>query len=95
MSINRISPNYLNPTNLKIIIYIPYYTIYLRTTFTCLFILLFIGVHTSWSQKLDRQEKKAMSIVALNYDLALKLLEESVNINSGTLNLAGIKITGR
>ncbi len=47
--------------------------------------------HTASAQKLSRTEKKIVSKVK-SYDLAaIDFLEKVVNINSGTMNLAGVK----
>lgn len=51
--------------------------------------------HTASAQKLSRTEKKIVSKVK-SYNLAaIDFLEKVVNINSGTMNLAGVKKVGR
>jgi glutamate carboxypeptidase len=57
-------------------------------------LVLLLLTHPSWSQKLNRQEKKILSIIEANHDNAVEFLEKSVNINSGTMNLEGVKVTG-
>jgi glutamate carboxypeptidase len=63
------------------------------TRLLILLFLLFLS-NTSWSQKLNPHEKKILSIIEVNQPEALKFLEQSVNINSGTLNLEGVRKTG-
>ena len=46
------------------------------------------------AQKLDRTEKKVVSIVDANMAEAVNFLEKVVNINSGTHNLEGVKKVG-
>ena len=43
------------------------------------------------AQKLSRLEKKIIDRVDENYNYSIQLLERVVNINSGTLNLDGVK----
>lgn len=47
-----------------------------------------------YSQKLSKTEKKILQEVANNNDEAILFLEKVVNINSGTLNIAGVKEVG-
>lgn len=46
------------------------------------------------AQKLSRLEKKIIDSVDENYNYSIQLLERVVNINSGTLNLDGVKKVG-
>jgi len=46
------------------------------------------------AQKLTRLEKKILTKVDKNYDDAITLLEKVVNINSGSLNIMGVKKVG-
>lgn len=46
------------------------------------------------AQKLDRNEKKVVSIVDENMAEAISFLEKVVNVNSGTYNLEGVKKVG-
>ncbi len=48
-----------------------------------------------YAQRLSPKEKKIVQQVARNHKDALRLLEEVVNVNSGTMNTAGVKNTGR
>ncbi|NER10574.1 glutamate carboxypeptidase [Muriicola jejuensis] len=48
-----------------------------------------------FSQKLSRTEKKILATVEKNNDEAIGFLEEVVNINSGTLNAAGVREVGK
>ena len=58
-----------------------------------LFILCFIPQQFI-AQKLSRTERKIVKSVEENNPEALEFLEKVVNINSGTLNLKGVKETG-
>lgn len=68
-----------------------------RSTFhtLCLSVLLLSVIHSSWAQKLNRHEKKILSIVESNHTKALEFLEKSVNLNSGTMHLEGVIATGK
>ncbi|MGC1513936.1 MAG: M20 family peptidase, partial [Maribacter sp.] len=46
------------------------------------------------AQKLSRTEKNIVKSVESNSKAAISILEEVVNINSGTLNLAGVEKVG-
>ena len=52
-------------------------------------------VNPIWSQKLNSKEIQILSIVESNHARALEFLEKSVNINSGTMNLEGVKAAGK
>ncbi len=45
-------------------------------------------------QKLSRTEKQLVKLVSANNDEAIAFLEEVVNVNSGTLNLKGVRQVG-
>jgi glutamate carboxypeptidase len=62
-----------------------------KITFTILIVLFSLSV---FSQKLNKIEKRIINQVELNNDDALTFLEEVVNINSGTLNIKGVKKVG-
>lgn len=47
-----------------------------------------------FAQKLSKQEKKILKSIETNNNEAIEFLEKVVNINSGTLNLAGVKEVG-
>ncbi len=49
---------------------------------------------SGFSQKLSRTEKKILATVEKNNAEAIGFLEEVVNINSGTLNMAGVREVG-
>jgi glutamate carboxypeptidase len=55
--------------------------------------LLFVTLNI-FSQKVSKAEKKILSSVTKNNKEAIKFLEDVVNINSGTLNLEGVKKVG-
>ncbi len=46
-------------------------------------------------QQLSKEEKKLIERIDKNYQETVQLLEEVVNINSGSLNLAGVREVGR
>jgi glutamate carboxypeptidase len=67
--------------------------------------LLILSICTTTNQKLNAQntytstvlneeEQKAIDYIDANMPRAIALLKESVNINSGTLNIAGVKKVG-
>jgi glutamate carboxypeptidase len=62
----------------------------MKNIFACL--LVFITVNTF--AQLTKTEKKITSYVDARYPEALKLLEQSVNINSGTMNFEGVRKVG-
>ena len=43
---------------------------------------------------LNKEEQKVIDYIDANMSRAIALLKESVNINSGTLNIAGVKKVG-
>ena len=57
------------------------------------FLLLF-SILTLQAQKLTKAEKKAVDFLRNNEKEQIDFLEKSVNINSGTLNLEGVKEVG-
>ncbi len=65
----------------------------LKSYLALLFVLLLI-VPVS-SQRLNRNEKKLVRTVDKNNAEAISFLEEVVNINSGTLNKAGVREVGK
>jgi glutamate carboxypeptidase len=60
-----------------------------------LFILLLFISFQSFSQKLTKTERQLVDLIDKNYEETVALLEETVNINSGTLNLEGVRDVGR
>ncbi|WP_317174884.1 hypothetical protein [Pararhodonellum marinum] len=58
------------------------------------FALLILTVE-AMGQRLSDKEKLLIQRVEENYEEMLGLLEETVNINSGTLNLNGVREVGR
>ncbi len=58
-------------------------------------VLLVFASSTILGQNLSSKEKKILKQVALNNDDALKFLEETVNINSGTMNADGVRNVGK
>lgn len=63
-------------------------------TLTCL-LLTFILVAPVAAQKLSKTEKKILAAVDENHDDALVFLEKVVNINSGSMNLEGVREVGK
>jgi glutamate carboxypeptidase len=61
---------------------------------TYLFLFLFLGFN-AYSQKISQTEQKVIDFVKANMAQTEKLLEQVVNINSGTLNHAGVKQVGQ
>jgi glutamate carboxypeptidase len=59
-------------------------------------VLVFILLANSlYSQQLSDTEKKLLEAIERNYQETISLLEETVNINSGTLNLEGVREVGK
>jgi glutamate carboxypeptidase len=59
-------------------------------------LLLAISPFLSFAQqKLSAEEKKLVERIDKNYQETVALLEEVVNINSGSLNLEGVREVGR
>lgn len=61
--------------------------------FISFLLILILSLHIQ-AQKLSRIEKKVLNQIDQNNDDALILLEKVVNINSGSLNLKGVKKVG-
>ena len=61
----------------------------LVTGFFCLLMAI-----TLQAQKLSRTERKIVASVSENAPEAIRFLEKVVNINSGTLNLQGVREVG-
>jgi glutamate carboxypeptidase len=60
-----------------------------------LFVLMFLSfLPAAFSQKTSDIEKKVIAYIDQHLPDAMNLLKESVNINSGTLNIAGVKKVG-
>jgi len=57
-------------------------------------LLVFLFAFSIHAQKLNKLEKKIIKQVEFNNDEAILLLKKVVNINSGTLNLEGVKKVG-
>jgi glutamate carboxypeptidase len=57
-------------------------------------IFLLMGFSQVFAQQLSPEEKKLIAEVEKNYASTLQLLEEVVNINSGSLNKEGVKAVG-
>ena len=57
----------------------------------CIIISFIFLMNLSYSQNLSTTEKNIAAQVAKNHAANLKLLEQIVNINSGSLNIAGVK----
>ncbi|HEY4207825.1 MAG TPA: M20/M25/M40 family metallo-hydrolase [Puia sp.] len=59
-------------------------------------LILLLGIFSTCTAhaQLDAAEKKAMTYVTDHMDAAMQLLIQTVNINSGTLNIAGVRKVG-
>jgi len=67
---------------------------YMNKTTLLLFFLLLYFTPSAFSQKPTDIEKKVIAYIDQHLPDAMNLLKESVNINSGTLNIAGVKKVG-
>ncbi|MDO9553945.1 MAG: M20 family peptidase, partial [Rhodonellum sp.] len=56
---------------------------------------LILFSHQVLAQKLTKTESKLLSVIDKNYAESLALLQETVDINSGTLNMEGVREVGR
>jgi glutamate carboxypeptidase len=65
----------------------------MKNLFILSFFLLFLTIN-SFAQKLSLTEQKIVASVEQNSQSAIGFLEKVVNINSGTLNLPGVKRVG-
>ncbi len=64
-------------------------------TFTLILLLVFVfSGYNVEAQKLSRKEKKILKTIEINNAEAIEFLKEVVNINSGTMNHAGVKKVG-
>lgn len=62
---------------------------------TVLLSFLFLSFQTFAQQNLSKEEKKLLAAIEENYASTMELLEEVVNINSGSLNKEGVREVGR
>jgi glutamate carboxypeptidase len=60
----------------------------------CLLFILALVYSGAKAQKLSKQESLILANVEKNHAGAIRFLEETVNINSGTFNVAGVRKTG-
>jgi glutamate carboxypeptidase len=58
-------------------------------------VFLFLLTNSLLAQQLSPVERELLSIIDKNYQETVALLEETVNINSGTFNLEGVREVGR
>lgn len=66
----------------------------IRKIFTTAFCFLLFSL-SAFSQKLTKTERQLVDLIDKNYEETVALLEETVNINSGTLNMEGVREVGR
>ena len=59
-----------------------------------LLIILISFLHPAFSQKTSDVEKKVVAYIDKHLPDAMNLLKETVNINSGTLNIEGVRKVG-
>jgi glutamate carboxypeptidase len=57
-------------------------------------IIVFVIAFTTYAQTLSKTEQQIIKDIETDYTSTIQLLKESVNINSGTYNIAGIKKVG-
>lgn len=57
--------------------------------------LAFLPLFSFAQQKLNKDEQKLLELINKNYSETLALLEEVININSGSLNKEGVREVGR
>jgi glutamate carboxypeptidase len=62
---------------------------------TLVLIIGFAPIFTFAQQKLSKDEQKLTELIEKNYKETLALLEEVININSGSLNKEGVREVGR
>lgn len=61
-----------------------------------LLVSAFVAISTfSFAQNLSKKEKQILARVDKNIDESIHLLEQVVNINSGTHNIAGVQAVGK
>ena len=60
-----------------------------------LLIVVFVSILSFAQQKLTKDEQKLIELIDKNYKETLALLEEVININSGSLNKEGVREVGR
>jgi glutamate carboxypeptidase len=66
----------------------------MRRLIFLIFIFSGFSIENLEAQGLSSKEKTVLNWIDQNHSSALKLLEESANINSGSLNIAGVKKVG-
>src|SRR5690349_11908915 len=59
------------------------------------YLLILLAITINSFSQLSKQEKKLTTYVDAHNAEALKLLEEAVNINSGSMNFEGVQKVGR
>ncbi|MBX7124314.1 MAG: M20/M25/M40 family metallo-hydrolase [Cyclobacteriaceae bacterium] len=59
------------------------------------FLVALVNVCAGQDAKLSKKEKEILAFVDRNHPESVRLLERAVNINSGTLNLSGVKEVGK
>lgn len=67
---------------------------YLTIFSYCFFSISALAPLVAKAQMLNKQEQEIVATVAANNQAAISFLEQVVNINSGTLNLKGVKAVG-
>lgn len=59
-----------------------------------IFLSLFLAYFSVQAQTLTKKEKEIVKYIDTNYDQSLTFLEKTVNINSGTFNVKGVREVG-
>lgn len=67
----------------------------MKTTPSFILFLIFLFLNTPLYPQLSKVEKKIVNSVDANHQDAIKLLEEAVNINSGSMNFEGVYQVGQ
>lgn len=62
---------------------------------TLILILAVSPIFSFAQQKLNKDEQKLLELIDKNYQETLAILEEVININSGSLNKEGVREVGR
>ena len=62
---------------------------------TFVLILAILPIFSFAQQKLNKDEQKLIELIDKNYQETLAILEEVININSGSLNKEGVREVGR
>lgn len=80
----------------RVLFFLFYFNLILDMKKLFLLLLIFAAFPAfTFSQNLSKEEKKLLAAIEENYTSTMELLEEVVNINSGSLNKEGVREVGR